>query len=121
MSYFTGTAAHSTTGVKTVSVGFQPVGMRITVGQKVGTAQGFAHKSVGIADGTNQFYDAFFEDTTGGKTVSGSTKLVSHWERVTGTITEILTVTFDSFTATEVKYNVTLANVNYNLLIEAWS
>lgn len=121
MSYFTGTIAHSTTGIKIIPIGFQPAGMRITVGQKVGVNDITNHKSVGITDGMNQFFDSNYSDGSGHQTKSDSTKLVSHYERVNGSLNEVLAVTFNSFTATAVKYNVTIANANYNLLIEVWS
>jgi len=120
MAYFVGTIAHGSTGTKTVSVGFQPLGMRITVGQKFGTAQNFAHSSIGVSDGVDQYCTSIYQDTTGGLTKSVDDKLISHYDRVGGTLTEVLAGTINSFTATQVKYNITTANANYNLLIEAW-
>jgi hypothetical protein len=120
MAYFTGTIAHGTTGTKTITVGFQPMGMRITVGASFGTGDNYSHRSTGVADGSWQYVDSFFQDSTGGKTVSTDTKLVSHYERVGGVITEVLSATFNSFTATQVKYNITKATPAYNLLVEVW-
>lgn len=120
MSYFVGSITHSTTGVKSVTVGFQPVGMRITVGQKDGSTDTTARDAYGVTDGTTSLYRSLFRDGTGGQTVSGNGKLISVLDRVSGTVTEVIKVTFDSFTATQVKYNVVTANVNYTLNIEAW-
>lgn len=119
MAYFSGTIAHGSTGTKTIPVGFQPIGVRITVGQRFNTADNFTHQSVGISDGVDTNCTSIFQDTTGGKTVS-SNRLASHFERVGGTITEVLAIDFHSFTATSVKYTVVTANASYNLLIEAW-
>ena len=121
MSYFIGTLAYPSTGVKsTINVGFQPTGIRITSSQKYPSAQTFSHRSVGVSDGVSQFYDSTFQDTTGGKTINGDNKIVSHWERVSGTITEVLSVKVNSFQPTGPKLEVLTANVNYNLLLEAW-
>lgn len=120
--YDAGTIAYGTTGVKTITCGFQPVMVRITVAQKTSTSQTFEHRSVGtgwlLDSDPAQYYAATFQDTTGGKTVSGIDKIVSHWERVSGTLTEKVAATFDSFTATAAKINVTTADANYDLFVE---
>ena len=119
MSYFCGITAHGSTGTKAVTVGFQPTGMRITVAQKFGVTDNYAHQSVGVSSGTTTSCTSLFQDTAGGLTIN-SGKIVSHYERVGGNITEVIAANFHSFTATQVKYTITTANVNYNLLIEAW-
>lgn len=124
MSYFVTSSAYGTTGVKTITCGFQPTHIRITVGQKVATSQAFTHFSYGIAwddSGPQMEYHSFFQDTTSGKTDSDTTFLWRVWERQTGTITEVAAGTFDSFTATAGKINVTNSNANYNLIIELWN
>lgn len=121
MSYFIGTLAYASTGVKsTILIGFQPIGIRITVSKKYSSSQSFSHRSVGVSDGISQFYDSTFQDTSGGKTVNGSNRIVSHWERVSGTIQEVLSVKVDSFQPYGPKLEVLIANVDYNLLLEAW-
>lgn len=120
MSYFNTTAAWSTSGVKTITVGFQPTSMRVTVGQKFGTTQNFSHLSLGSGEPAFSHVDSTFQDGTGGKTITDDTKIVSHYERVSGTITEVLAASIDSFTATQAKLNITTPNVNYNLYIEVW-
>ena len=121
MAYFVTTLAYASSGIKsTIPVGFQPTGIRITTSQKYPTAQTFAHRSVGVSDGVDQYYDSTFQDTTGGKTVNGNDKIVSHFERVSGTITEVLSVKVNSFQPTGPKLEVITPNVNYNLLLEAW-
>lgn len=119
MSYFCGTAAYGSVGTKTVTVGFAPKGVRITVGQRFGGADNYVHQSVGFSNGANTFCTSLFQDTTSGLTIN-SGKLVSHYERVGGVISEVLAVNFHSFTPTQVKFTVTLPTANYNLTIEAW-
>lgn len=121
MNYYFTTVSHSTTGVKIRTPGFQPVRAKITVAAKSG-GQTYAHKSVGTTDGTNSVCDAFYQDATRGKTDRYTDRLVSQWEWDTGTSAwvEKTKATFDSFTATEFKYNVVTADVNYQYFIEVW-
>lgn len=121
MSYFTGSTSHNTTGIKTVTVGFQPIGMRMTVGQKDGATDTTTRYAWGVTDGTNQFSVTTFRDGTGAQTTTTASKLLSVFDRSGGVIAEVVQVTFNSFTATQVKYNVNTANVNYTIIIEAWS
>lgn len=120
MPYFCGTIAHGSTGTKTISVGFQPVALKITVAQRYQANQGFTHMSMGSSNGVKQHCDSIFQDTSGGLTLSSDMKLISHYERVGETITEVLAGTVHSFTTGQVKYNITTANANYNLFIEIW-
>lgn len=120
MSYFMTTVSHATTGVKSVTPGFQPIGARITV-SSAGTSQAVGHFSQGITDGTHQCFNSTFSDVNGSSSWQGITKMVSHYERVSGTLTEVLAISFDSFNATQFKYNVGTANVNYSITVEAWS
>jgi len=119
MAYYTTRAAYNTTGVKTITCGFQPVAMRITVAGKNGSSS-VVQRSEGTADGTRQNYDCIYWDASGGHTKDGNTKMISHWERVSGTLTEVIAGTFDSFTATEGKFNLSAATNTYTLKIELW-
>lgn len=121
MAYFLTTISHSTTGVKTITCGFQPLGARITVSAQSG-GQTFAHKSVGVTDGVNQICDHFYQDATRGKTDRFTDRLVSQWDWDAGTsaFVEKTRANFDSTTATQFKYNVITANLNYQYLVEVW-
>lgn len=117
--YFLATTAFGLTGTERIDFGFIPTWIRLTVGQKYGTSEGFAHKSVGQTDGSYQWYDSFFQDTSGGKTISSDDAIVSHWERISSVITEKLRVVFDEIDGTEGVFNITVADSNYTVLIEA--
>lgn len=119
MAYFAATVSYNVPGVKTLTVGFQPMGARITVGARNGSNT-YAHKSVGITDGTNQFCDTFYQDATRGKTERFNDRLVSHIEWNGSAWVEKVRVNFDSFTPTQFKYNVVTPDVNYQFLIEVW-
>lgn len=129
MSYFNGTIAYGSTGVQPpITVGFQPTNIKITVSQKWSGPQSYVHWSSGYGGLVNvagtptmrQHVDSVFQDSTGGQTVSSDSKVVSFYDRVSGTLTEVLSVSIDSFTSTALKLNVLTANANYNLNIEVW-
>lgn len=116
MAYATGRFTLSTTGLSTFVLGFQPTWATFRVtGKAADTAN---HMSLGGTDGTNQNCGSTYMDTTGGASFDVNTKVVSHYERSGGTITEVLSASWDSWTATGVKLNVATANTNYKVTIE---
>ncbi len=112
----TGPVTFTGTGIKTISVGFQPTWARFVVVSKT-SSQSFAHTSLGESDGSFQWVASTFHDSTGGLSANSNSKVVSHYERVGGTITEVLAASFDSFTATAVKVNVTIGNGAYQVYL----
>lgn len=116
MAYATGRFTLSATGLTTLGIGFQPTWARFRVTGK--TSDTVSHLSLGGADGTNQNCGSTYMDTTGGASFDVNTKVVSHYERSGGVITEVLASAFDSFVATGVKLNTSIANVNYKVTIE---
>ena len=126
MSYYSETISHSTTGLKTRTCGFQPYRVRITVSSKDGGETTINHQSVGESDGTLTICDYWYDDASGKTTdrivssAPATGRIVSHWERVSGTLTEKVAVNFDSFTATAAKYNVVTADVNYKFFVQMW-
>ncbi len=120
MAYYTTRASYGTTGVKTITCGFQPVGMRISVGAKNGTAASTLQKCVGTADGTRQNYISEFVNVNFKQTKDSNDKIIRHFEDVAGTLTEVITGTWDSFTATEGKFNLSTTTNTYSLTIELW-
>lgn len=122
-NYKQGTISHSTTGVKTITCGFQPLGAEILVGSDPGSTQTGFRQSFGVTDGTNSATDSSFIDTSGhSKQDRYSDRLVSLWKWDTGTsaYVELTKATFDSFTATEFKYNVITADVNHQYRYRIW-
>lgn len=116
MSYATGRFTLSATGVTTLVVGFQPTWARFRVTGKASDT--VDHLSLGGTDGTNMNCGSTYMDTTGGASFDVNTKVVSHYERVSGTITEVLGAAWDSWATNGVKLNVSTANVNYKVTIE---
>lgn len=116
MAYFTGRLTLSATGLSTFVIGFQPTWARFRVTGKA--ADTTNHASLGGTDGTNQNCGSTFMDTTGGASFDVNTKVVSHYERSAGTITEVLSASWDSWTATGIKLNVAIANTAYKVTID---
>jgi hypothetical protein len=121
MLYYNTSITPSTTGIKTISCGFQPVGMRITVSAKNGSDT-VSHMSIGQVDNTGyQTCNTTYTDTTGGQTTKYTDRMASVLERVSGTITEVSRANFDSFTATQAKFNCTVsAGTAYQYHVEVW-
>lgn len=119
MSYFLTTASHSTTGVKTLTPGFQPTRARITVTK--GPSSSIAHQSVGKWDGTNQITDTISTDGTTAYADRFNDRMVSLYNFSAGSPNLLTRANHDSVTATEYKYNVITANVNCQYLIECWN
>lgn len=119
MNYFVETVSHNTTGVKTRTCGFQPLGARITTCAPGGSDTN-AQQSVGVTDGTLQICDTFYQDASRGKQARISGELVHCYGWNGSAFTDEVVATFDSFTSTEFKYNVTTANVSYQFLVEVW-
>lgn len=115
MAFAKSTITHSTTGVKTYTVGFQPVEAELIVSPAPGAAIADVFLSRGDTDGTTHTCDTF--------TVNGSRRYQQRYTDRLASIeewngsawTEVFKITFDSFTATEFKYNVVTGNANYQV------
>lgn len=121
MSYFRGLTTFGSAGLVTVNVGFQPIGYKITCGQKFGITDTNDHVFIGGSDGTRQHVIGHFLDATGRQTFTESGKVITQKERSGGVITEVLAASHDSFQATGPRVNVTTPNVNYQVVVEAWN
>lgn len=119
MSYYCGRVTISSSGNNSFSgPGFQPTWIRIRVSQKNGVTETCSHLCIGSADGTRQNCSSIYSDATSSKTVDSGTQLISHWERVSGTLTEVLAATFGSFDASGYTINASVPNSNYKVTVE---
>lgn len=120
MSYKTTTTTWASTGSKTLTTTFQPTWVRITLGALFsGPETDTIHQSIGRCDGTNQTVNYFFaDDTPLYQSGNSSTKIVSHWANVSGVVTEVVAGSFTSWSATNIIFNCTAGNANYQLFIE---
>ena len=123
MGMYNTTATLGSSGVVSVVIGTQPIAVEVFVTSKSGET--YAHQSIGFADNTGYTtYHSTFQDTTGGKSVQGAAstgKIISMYERVSGTITEVLSANFHSFTSTSVKFTVNTPNSNYTCNLVVWT
>ncbi len=114
-----------TPGLKTFNltgITTAPTWATLTVCEK-STTDTAAHTSEGkilvTPNYTRQRCQSTYADTSGADSFNSSTHCVQHYERVSGSITKVLSASFDSFTSTGIKLNVDIPNADYQLLIEA--
>lgn len=120
MSYTLSSITHATTGVKTMTVGYQPVRAVLTVRPSPAGSSPIRKASNGVTDGTNQICDSDTVETTRIYQRRFTDRMASIWEYTGGAWTEVFKITFDSFTATEFKYNVVIANSAFQVMRETW-
>lgn len=118
MAYTLETTNHGTTGVKTMTVGYQPLKARITVRPQPGATGTIRKASNGVTDGTLQYTDSDTVETTRIFQRRFTDRMASVWEYTGGAWTEVFRINFDSFTATEFKYNVIIANLGMQVMRE---
>lgn len=121
MTYFRATTTLSSSGLRTLTVGFQPIGYRISTGGKFGVTDTVDHVSVGGSDGTRQHVISHLNNGTIRRTFTISGKVVSHYEVISGVATEILSASHDSMQPTGPRINVTIPNSSYQVIVEAWN
>lgn len=121
MAYKTGAQTITTTGLKTLTTTFTPIGYRIWVGASVGGPDGFMRYSRGQSDGTNQSVSWGFADSTIQDCNNDTTKVIVHKVNSGGSLVDDMVAAHNSFTATGPKINVTTLNATFQIYYEAWS
>lgn len=119
-NYFKGLVTFASTGLVTPNVGFQPIGYRITYGQRFSVTDATDHVFIGGSDGTRQHVVGHFADSTGRQTFTETGKVMTQKERVGGVITEVVSASHDSMQPLGPRINVTIGNPNYQAILEAW-
>lgn len=113
------TLASTGTAINITGIGFTPTRLKFTVGGKSNSAT-VIQRSDGWVDETGYIgYHSHYGDSTGFESKHGTNKCLFHRERILGTLTTVLDATFHSFTADGFKLNVTTANANYPVWVEA--
>lgn len=119
MSFWSGRITVSTTGTPSFTLGgFQPTWARFKVAHQDGVSETCNHLSLGSTDGTRQNYTSNYTDGTGSENFDGNDKVILHHERSGGSLVSVLDASFNAFTATGVKLNVTTASNAYKVHIE---
>lgn len=112
----------SSTGNRAITgLGFQPVYLRITLGQKTGTTESFVHQSEGSSTSTTQRCVSIYWDSTGGQSKEYTSKIISHWNRVAGTLTEQIAATLVSLDADGFTLNFSATVTGYHMHVEAFA
>lgn len=119
LSYIEDTITHSTTGVKTWTTGFQPKIVDFYVVPAPGSTITDPRWSHGTSDGTFQLCDQT-SIYSSRRQERFTDRMASIWTWNGTTWTEAYKISLDSFTATEVKYNVNTASSSYQLYRRAW-
>lgn len=119
MATVTGPITISSAGIKTFALGIAPKWAKFRVCARASTIDNYVHLSLGETDGVAQQVSSIFHDSQGNRSDDDLTKVVSHYERVNGVITEVLSASFHSFTATGIKLTVHIGNPNYQVYITA--
>lgn len=121
MSYRIGIITLGSTGSKTVNLGISsaPTSVSFIVQNKAGTAESVKHVSIGSATTNGQRTTSYFKDTGSPSVYDVTNKCISHYDRVNGSIIEVLSASFVSFTNNGFTINVTKANVDYDVYIRA--
>ncbi len=121
MGSYTSTTTFNSTGIKSVTPGFQSSVVTISVAPAVGEAfQGVQH-AFGWTDGTRKMCDFQYANLQNGRAISGKTtsKLVQLWgEDAMGNLVVVVEATLNSITATQVKFDVTTASTDYQVSIK---
>lgn len=121
MAFWTGGVTVGSTGSQAYTgVGFQGNDITFRVGAKNGSSSVVQH-AIGTADGTRQNCESVFGDGSGWKSQRTNSYSLIHYERVSGTITEVLKFAFTSFDADGFTINVTTASANYTVDVEVRS
>lgn len=120
-------ASHETTttfdsiGVKTVTPGFPATSIAV----EVAPANGLAFQGVqfcsGWTDGTRKKCDSIYANLSNGlaKSEKSTSKLIRLFgEDGSGNVVVVLEATLNSITATQVKFDVTTANTNFQVSVK---
>lgn len=115
MSYKSGRITYGTTGSKTITTTFQPNEVELVVIPGSGTQFSDVRLSMGATDGTNQDCDVIGV-YAGDRFVERFTdRLASIWEYNGSTWSEVVKITFTSWSATSVVLNVVTASSTYQV------
>jgi hypothetical protein len=120
MSEYVATTTLSTTGTGVVVAvpGFLGKSVEIKASGINGGADSTIKLSLGWGDGTRQNCDSLFTDGTLTSSKKATDRIVSLWDNVAGTLTEIVSASNPVFTATQLKLDVAIVDTNYKISVK---
>ena len=113
------TVATTGTNLAVTGFGFNPTNLIVSVSGRGGlnTAMQYCY---GMVDSSGtQCYDSIFADSTSRQSKAGSNKLISHYERIAGVLTEVINISFNSWVSGGFTWDVNLASSNYVIHLRA--
>jgi len=112
------TIATTGTGASAVSISglpFTPTSLKFVVSAK-SNSSGVIQYCSGQVDSTGYMtFDSIYGDSTGFQSKAGTNKVISLYERVSGTLTEVLNMSWHSYIASGFKLNVTATSTSYTI------
>lgn len=120
MAHQVTTVAFGSTGAHSIPTAFVAAGYKIFLGKKVGTTQNFSAQSHGWCDGTNQWYDSFFQSDTAGKKFQGTDRVVHHHESTGAPVVEASHTSITAGGSPSIDVNIISTNANYDWTVEYW-
>lgn len=99
-------------GLIILTPGFQATSLQVKLSSTT-TGENLARLSIGYGDGTRQSCDSLFADGTVFFAEKFTDRIISLWDNVGGTATEIIKASNPVFTATQVKLDVQAVNTAY--------
>lgn len=125
MGFVAGQITLGSTGTTNIAhgLGATPIGARFTVTKGSGVDNDEACFSVGVTDGSYERVDAQYSANGNpgvARNITSTSKCVATY-RDTGSISEVLGASFDSWDSTYLTLDVDNANSNYSVRLEIWS
>lgn len=120
MNYKHTRVTYGTTGIKTITCGFQPLGYRVTVTPASGASSTYMRQSVGVCDTTNQTCDQITQSHDRGRQERFTNRVADIRDWNGASWVQKVQTDHDSVTATELKLNAVVADSAYQHSIEIW-
>lgn len=118
MNSYVATTTFGSSGTYALTTGFSGKLVELKASGYFGGTDPTAHTSLGWSDGVRQNCDSTFADGSLHSSKKVTNKLLSLWENQSGVLVEVLSISFNSFTATQVLFNVTIGNPSYQVSIK---
>lgn len=118
MNYYSATVAHGSSGVKEITLGWQPIGMEICGGPAYTGDDGITRSSDGSTDFTRQGCKYQFRDDEGAEGADFTDRILSIRDRDgNGDVVEVVRVNMAAPTSTKGRYEVITPNSNFNFRV----
>jgi hypothetical protein len=120
MASYTTTTTFDSVGVKTITPGFQATSVTVEVSPASGSPFQGVQFCAGWTDGTRKKCDSIYANLSNGlaKSEKSTSKLVRLFGESGGAVVVVLEATLNSITATQVKFDVAVADTDFQVSIK---